>query len=226
MSPRSEQVNQQRREESKERILAAALRVFAERGYENATISQITAEARVSRGLISYYFAAKSDLLEAILGRWLDGVLGIFDVVESLGVGAGGGRSGADVRLAGVIDLVLSAAHQDLGNQRLMLCLMLQPGTREVYAKVEHDRAERVRGFEETARALFAERGAADPAVEEVLLRSALEGVLYKFAVYEGSYPLEAMRARLYEIYDLGEPAPLGLPASSGGDELRLRMTS
>ncbi|MEV4757566.1 helix-turn-helix domain-containing protein [Micromonospora sp. NPDC049559] len=204
MSPRSEGTNRRLRASSQERILTAALEVFAEQGYENATISQITERAAVSRGLISYYFATKRDLLQAILGRWLDGLLTLLDDLDA--------DAAPDDLLAAVIDRTLVGASAHLGTQRLVLCLMLQPGTREVYARVEQERADAMVAFENRLRAIFAARGSADPAVEEVLLRSLIEGVLFKLAVYEETYPLDAMRTRLYALYGLGEPAPLALP--------------
>ncbi|MDW5328344.1 TetR/AcrR family transcriptional regulator [Plantactinospora sp. KLBMP9567] len=215
MSPRSEQTNRELRRSSQERILTAALEVFAEQGYENATISQITERAGVSRGLVSYYFATKQDLLRAILGRWLDGLLTMLDDLAPDGP--------PNDLLATVIDRALLGASTQLGTQRLVLCLMLQPGTRGVYAQVERDRAEAMRAFEDRLRDIFAARGAADPAVEEALLRSLLEGVLFKLAVYEQGYPLDAIRSRLFALYGLGEPAPLPLPADVFAESGRLR---
>ena len=215
MSPRSAVVNQQLREASRERILAAALEVFAEQGFEGASISQITERAAVSRGLVSYYFPAKRDLLEAILGRWLDGLLSAFADLDA--------DMAPDRLLAAFIDRALLGAAGTLKAQRLVLCLMVQPGVRDVYARVERERAAAMGAFEDRLRAVFAARGAADPAVEEVLLRSLIEGVLFKLAVYEDSYPLDAVRARIYGVYDLGEPGPLPLPENHFGSKRRLR---
>lgn len=216
MSPRSPRVNVQMRHRSQERIIGAALEVFAAHGYEGATISQITERAAVSRGLISYYFASKRDLLEAVLGRWLDATLGILDDQ--------GPEVSPDELLATVIDRAVYGARGSLDTQRLMLCLMLQPGTREVFARVERSREVAVRAFEDRLWAIFAARGAADPAVEEVLLRSLLEGAIYKLAVYEDTYPLAEVRSRLYAIYQLGEPGPLPLPPNSFRGAERLRV--
>ncbi|MFI6339349.1 helix-turn-helix domain-containing protein [Streptomyces sp. NPDC050535] len=59
MSPRSAEANEELRAQSRERMLAAALEVFAEKGYHEATISEITARTGVSRGLLTYYFPGK-----------------------------------------------------------------------------------------------------------------------------------------------------------------------
>jgi len=195
VSPRSAKANQQRRHQSRERILAAALDVFAEKGYHNATISEITARAGVSRGLITYYFPGKQQLVHELLGRYLDGVAELTNVPGT-----------PDERLAAIIDGVLLAVSRSLPLQRMALSLMTHPSTRPVFAQVERQRTEHLTVVEDTLRELFAARGAADPALEEVMLRSVLEGVIVKATVYEDGYPLERMRRRLHQMYDL--PAP------------------
>ncbi len=67
--------------------------------------------------------------------------------------------------------------------------------------------------LEDGLRELFTARGAEDPAVEEVLLRSVLEGVIFKTAVYGAQYPTEPIR-RMYALYALpGSETELPLPA-------------
>ncbi|KQC06327.1 MAG: hypothetical protein APR62_01185 [Smithella sp. SDB] len=50
----------------KDRIMDAALRIFAEKGFQNATITEISKEAGVSDATIYEYFGTKEDLLFAI----------------------------------------------------------------------------------------------------------------------------------------------------------------
>ncbi len=50
----------------KDRILDAALRIFAEKGFQNATITEISKKAGVSEATIYEYFGTKEDLLFAI----------------------------------------------------------------------------------------------------------------------------------------------------------------
>lgn len=195
MSPRSAKANQQLRTRSRERILAAALTVFAEKGYHNATISEITARAGVSRGLITYYFPGKEQLAHELLDRYLDGIAGLTNVTGT-----------PDERLAAIIDGVLLVTSADLPRQRMALSLMTHPSTQPVFAQVEREKEEHLTAVEDTLRELFAARGADDPALEEVMLRSVLEGVIFKATVYADGYPLERMRRRLYQMYDL--PAP------------------
>jgi TetR/AcrR family transcriptional regulator len=54
---------------TREAVLAAAENVFAERGYEGATLEDIGAAAGVSRGTPGYFFGSKEKLYRAILDR-------------------------------------------------------------------------------------------------------------------------------------------------------------
>jgi TetR/AcrR family transcriptional regulator, fatty acid metabolism regulator protein len=50
----------------KDRIMEAALRIFAEKGFQNTTIIEISKEAGVSEATVYEYFGTKEDLLFAI----------------------------------------------------------------------------------------------------------------------------------------------------------------
>ncbi|MFC7648909.1 TetR/AcrR family transcriptional regulator [Streptosporangium lutulentum] len=183
------------REQSMERILSAALEVFSEKGYHNATISDITARAGVSRGLITYYFPGKQNLVDNLLDRYIDSVTDILNVTGT-----------PDERLAAIIDGVLLTVAQSLPVQQMTLSLVIHPSTHPLFAQAEARKEAGVRRLEDGLRELFAARGAADPALEEVMLRSVLEGVIFKASVYQDQYPLERVRRRLYEMYGLPSP--------------------
>jgi AcrR family transcriptional regulator len=51
------------REEKANQILQAALKVLSKKGYESTTINDIADEAKMSRGLLHYYFKDKEDLV-------------------------------------------------------------------------------------------------------------------------------------------------------------------
>ena len=59
--------NEERREHSIQQVLAAALRLFVSKGYENATIDTIAAEAGLTKGAVYFYFKGKAALLHALL---------------------------------------------------------------------------------------------------------------------------------------------------------------
>jgi len=58
---------QQRKEETRSRILEAAYRVFARRGYEAATVEEITDECGIAKGALYSHFDSKEELFRTIL---------------------------------------------------------------------------------------------------------------------------------------------------------------
>ncbi len=56
-------VSREKTSEKRQRILAAALKVFARRGFYNANVSEVAREASVADGTIYLYFKNKDDLL-------------------------------------------------------------------------------------------------------------------------------------------------------------------
>jgi AcrR family transcriptional regulator len=64
--PRTEQVNQEIRKETTEKILEAAQKVFARKG-STATMAEVAAEAGVSQGLAYRYFPSKEAILTTLV---------------------------------------------------------------------------------------------------------------------------------------------------------------
>jgi AcrR family transcriptional regulator len=68
--PRRRLTREDKRQANRARILQAARKVFAQRGYHGATIAQIADEAGLSNGAVYYNFANKEDLFLALLDQW------------------------------------------------------------------------------------------------------------------------------------------------------------
>lgn len=54
---------------TRERIIKAAVQLFAQKGYDGASIRTIVAKARVNQAAINYHFAGKDGLYRAVLGE-------------------------------------------------------------------------------------------------------------------------------------------------------------
>ncbi|MCG8318673.1 MAG: TetR/AcrR family transcriptional regulator [Cytophagales bacterium] len=67
MSPRSKEQIAKIRAQSENKILMAALDLFAKRGYHNTSVSAIARHAGVSKGLIYNYYNSKEDLLKGVV---------------------------------------------------------------------------------------------------------------------------------------------------------------
>lgn len=100
--------------ERREQILAAAVRVFAERGYETTRISDIAREAGVAYGLIYHYFGSRDAILDAVFreawGRLLMAVAGAEETAGS-----------APERLELVVKIVLRSWRDDPNLVRLIV---------------------------------------------------------------------------------------------------------
>lgn len=65
---------QQRSEETRRRILEAALACFAADGYDATGVAEICQRAGVSKGAFYHHFASKQQVFLALLNRWLGGL--------------------------------------------------------------------------------------------------------------------------------------------------------
>ena len=89
----------------RERILDAAVKVFAAEGFYNAKVSQIAEAAGVADGTIYLYFKSKDELLISLFEDRMDRVLATLR--EALGPTPDGKTPGALERLRRVIELHL-----------------------------------------------------------------------------------------------------------------------
>ena len=99
-------------EQTRSELLAAAARVFAQKGYDGASIADITAAAGLSSGAIYAHYGGKAELFAAVLlshgrdqyGALLGsgGVANIADFVQMMG-------SSYDARTASESELVVEA---------------------------------------------------------------------------------------------------------------------
>src|SRR6266567_326375 len=81
--PRRRLTGEDKRRANRARILRAARKVFAQRGYHGATIGEIAGEAGLSNGAVYYNFASKEDLFLALLDEWRTELIG--DVERAAG---------------------------------------------------------------------------------------------------------------------------------------------
>lgn len=80
-------MNQTPKAHTRDRLLAHARKLFAAKGFDGASVREITAAARANLGAVTYHFGSKRALYEAVLG----------DLMERLAsrVEAAAGRGGA-----------------------------------------------------------------------------------------------------------------------------------
>jgi AcrR family transcriptional regulator len=73
-----EERRREEKEQRREQIVDAAEIVFADGGFARATLADVAKQARLSRGLIYFYFADKDDLYAAVTLRAMDSLVECF----------------------------------------------------------------------------------------------------------------------------------------------------
>lgn len=63
---------------ARDRILQAAVKIFAEKSFEGARIDEIAREAKVPKSLIYYHFESKDKLLEVLTENFISEYTGLF----------------------------------------------------------------------------------------------------------------------------------------------------
>jgi AcrR family transcriptional regulator len=63
-----------RRTDTRDRILSVALRLFASQGYANTSLRQIADELGVTKAALYFHFKTKEDIVNGILSGYLDGL--------------------------------------------------------------------------------------------------------------------------------------------------------
>ena len=98
---------------TKDRILAAAEVLFAQRGFDGASLRQLTASAGVNLAAVNYHFGSKEKLVEQVFRRRLDALNA--QRLEALGKVAGGAHTAIEDVLSAYIRPALELSHDDSG---------------------------------------------------------------------------------------------------------------
>ncbi|MER6127724.1 helix-turn-helix domain-containing protein [Streptomyces sp. NPDC001795] len=188
MSPRSASVNEELRRRSRERLLQAAVELVSERGYEATTLGDIADRAGSARGLVSYYFPGKRQLLQSavhrLMHRTLEEALEREPHTED-------GRE----RMARAIDAILGLTvhHPVLMRQHMA-------GILQAEGFVQCPEQQRLA---ELLRDTVARCGSTDTDTDYPMLRALLMGAVYAALVPGVPMPLPALRAELFKRYGL-----------------------
>ncbi|MFR9725624.1 TetR/AcrR family transcriptional regulator [Streptomyces sp. MS19] len=209
MSPRRASVNEEMRRRSRERLLQATVDLVSERGYEATTLGDIAERAGSARGLISYYFSGKHQLLQAAVHRMMHLTLD-----EALGrePEPSGPAAGREL-LARAVDAILGLAQSRPVLMRAhMAGLLQQTGfiqcvEQQRLAFLLRDTVERY--------------GSADAETDYRLLRALLMGAVVAQLLPGAPMPLAQLRAELFTRYGLDWEmgAPPGGKPSGGAQE-------
>ncbi|MFE4258455.1 TetR/AcrR family transcriptional regulator [Streptomyces sp. NPDC056883] len=202
MSPRSASVNEELRRRSRERLLQATVELVGERGFEATTLGDIADRAGAARGLVSYYFPGKRQLLQSAVHRLMHLTLEAALEREPRPAGPDAGRE----HLARAIDAILGLA---MDRPRLMRTHMA--GILQAEGFVQCAEQQRLA---ELLRDTVGRYGAADVDTDYPLLRALLMGAVVAVLLPGAPMPAARLRAELFQRYGLDWE--LGVPPDGG----------
>ncbi|WP_432169780.1 TetR/AcrR family transcriptional regulator [Streptomyces sp. 1222.5] len=209
MSPRSASVNEELRRRSRERLLQAAVELVDERGFDATTLGDIADRAGSARGLVSYYFPGKRQLVQSAVHRLMHRTL---EEALEREPRTDDGRE----RLARAVDAILGLARDRPVLMRQHMAGLLQA---EGFVQCPEQRR-----LSELLGDTVARYGSHDVAVDYPMLRALLMGAVFAALVPGVPMPVPALRAELFQRYgldwELGVP-PDSETASGAGDRDR-----
>lgn len=118
--------------ERREAILAAALEVFGERGFHEASLEDVAARGGISKALIYEHFRSKRDLERALLEAQVDELLR--RVLEAIA-----GESGEEERLRSGVDAFLRFVEERPVAWRLLFRNVGDPDIAEPFARLQEE---------------------------------------------------------------------------------------
>ncbi|MCW2872017.1 TetR/AcrR family transcriptional regulator [Actinacidiphila oryziradicis] len=188
MSPRRPSVNEEMRRRSQERLLLATVELVEERGYEATKLGDIADRAGAARGLVSYYFPGKRQLLQSATHRLMHQELAAAlerDPREICG----------RERLARAIDCVLGLASRHPVLMRAHMAGILQE---EGFMQCPEQQR-----LAALLRDSVAGWGSPDPESDYRMLRALLMGAVFAQLLPGAPMPSSLLRAELFQRFGL-----------------------
>lgn len=204
MSPRSPSVNEEMRRRSRERLLRAAVDLVGERGYEATTLADIADRAGSARGLVSYYFPGKRQLLQSAVHRLMYDTLAAALCREP-------SPEGGDELLARAIDAVLG-----LAVDRPVLMRTHMSGVLQAEGFLQCPEQQRLASLLRDAMERY---GSRQVDADYPLLRALLMGAVFAIVLPGAPMAPVRLRAELFQRYgldwELGVPPGVGPPGGT-----------
>ena len=195
MSPRTAEQNEQIRAATRQRILDAGLALFAEHGYERASVRMIAEAADVAQGLLYSHFDGKQGLLYAIFEESMADVRESFAMADA---------APPDEKLERLIRGSFEVLERNLAFWRLSYGVRMQPAVLEGLGPALHEWTATIR---RTLQGYLRDAGVPRPDVEAAVLFALIDGISQHYVLAPQRYPLDAVTELVVARYCGGRAA-------------------
>ncbi len=188
MAPRTKKQFETIRQRRKVSMVTAAMRLFAESGYQHVSISTIAKEAGVSKGLLYNYFENKEQMVKEIM------IEGIHQMMTDLE----GVRKQEINRetLINLIDKNFDMMKNDFQYWKLYIAIISQP---QVMEMVKEEVMAMLLPFFTLISTYYQAKGVKNPMAYTFLIGSIMDGVALDYLLAPDEYPLDEVRDLIVE---------------------------
>jgi len=190
MSPRSSEQYEEIRETKRKHILNTACKLFANHGYYDTSISMITKQAGISKGLIYNYFEGKEQLLKSLVFEGLNEFHKNFDIDHD------GILSNKEFEI--YIDNYFRLLDKNREFWRLYFAIIIQP---PVLRLVEKEMMEFGAPMVTILFNYFKDNNYEDPQAEMEFFIAILSGVAIKYLNAPEYFHLEKLKKKIVSLY-------------------------
>lgn len=172
--------------------MKSALELFANHGFHGTSINDIARHAGISKGLLYNYFTSKDELILEILLKGFNELMKVFDPNKD-------GMLTRD-ELKFLINEIFNIMQDDLHYWRLYFSVLTQPSVNQLAAEKLMDN---INPIFHTLTSFFKNQGFENPEMEARFFSDMLDGIALNFIFNPGTYPLQAIKNRILDIYHL-----------------------
>ena len=190
MSPRTPDLFHEIRETTKQKIVDAALELFAEAGFHTTSISQIASKAGISKGLMYNYFESKEELLKEIVFE------GIEYITQSFDPNHDGILTKEELLL--FIDESFEQIKIHRNYWKLYFSIMMQAPIMTLFGE---ELMSKLGSYFLMISAYFQEQKYEDPVAEMRFFSAMLDGIAMNYVMDPEEFPLDAIKQRIIKMY-------------------------
>ena len=189
MSPRKKEDNLLIREERRRSILDAALRLFANKGYESTSISQLAKEVGISKGLVYTYFDSKEALLKSLVFDLNEMERDFWEDIQN---------EDPSRMLSNIFNGYFNTLINNKDKLRLISALTFQV---EKFDFIQDLASQKMSAYLHLFEDLLNKIGFKNAKDEALLIGALLDGIAMQFLVIHNDYPLDKFKALLIQKY-------------------------